>query len=134
MAEDLAPSPGKIRVKITCPTTVIADVEGDSVEVAASLGKRLILPKMAPLFFLLKEGKVIVKRKDKSDLVYLISKGVCEVRRDICAVMAWGILERDVQKEQFETLLDDTEKAYQKLSSSVAKQEIKKRMDFSIRF
>ena len=130
MAEDLGPSVGKIRVKITCPTSVVMDLEGESALIPTLLGPRLILPKTAPAFFLLKEGKVVVYRDENTPLIYLISQGVCEVRRDICSIMAWGISDKEVDKNHIQMLLEEAQTTYQKSLSISGKREIKKRIDF----
>ena len=96
MAEDLGPAAGRIRLKITCPTHLVADLEVDSVRLPGVLGNRLVLPHQAPYFMRLTAGPAILHRAGQNDVVYLLSAGVCEVRRDICAVMAWAIRPEDV--------------------------------------
>jgi len=130
MAEDLAPSAGKIRVKISCPLNLIADVEVDSLEVPALQGSRLILPHRAPLFCQLTEGRVILHRQDKPDITYLISKGVCEVRRDICALMGWAIAATELDKTEIRENLSAGEKILSTLPTGSASQALRDRLHF----
>lgn len=89
MAEDKSPLEGKIRVKIVSPTHIVVDREVDSVQIPACLGVRTIIPKQAPLICALNAGQVVLEKEEKAVATYTITEGVCEVRRDICAIMAW---------------------------------------------
>ena len=130
MAEDLGPSAGKIRVKITCPLVVIADVEADSVLIPAVKGDFLVVPRKAPMFYLLKEGEVIIHQKDKPDKIYWVSRGVCEVRRDICAMMVWAEEKTSVHVDKIQFELAQGEKVLATLPMGKAREAFKNRMDF----
>ena len=112
MAEDLSPTPGKLRVKITCPISPVLDIEADSVQIPALQGERVILPGRMPLFCILNQGKVVIYREGHPPLTYLISKGICEVRRDICAVMAWSMRLDEVNMDKIKSLLNEAEKIF----------------------
>ena len=130
MAEDLSPSAGKIRVKITCPLFVVADMEADSVLIPASGGDFLVMPRKAPQFFLLKEGQVVIHRIGEADKIYWISKGVCEVRRDICAVMAWAEEKTSVRPDIIRAELAQGEKVLAHLPEGEPARALQNRLDF----
>ena len=130
MPEDLGPSAGKIRVKITSPLSPIADLEADSVEIPTPQGSRLMLPKTAPTFCLIKAGKVIIRQALKNTAVYLVSAGVCEMRRGICAIMAWGVAAEKINPDRVKVLLKEAEQALPGFGSGKAGQEIQDRISF----
>ena len=130
MAEDADPSPGKIRVKITCPLSPVVDIEVQSVLVPALQGPRLILLNRAPLFCQLSLGEVILYRDNHPPLTYLVSRGVCEVRRNICAIMAWGLRPDEIHPDKIQTLLHEAESALPTLISPTAQHELQTRIDF----
>ena len=130
MPEDLGPSAGKIRVKITCPLFPIADLEADSVEIPAINGRRLMMPKTAPVFCLLKAGDVLIHTESEKTVIYHISSGVCEMRRGICAMMTWGVKRHEVDREQTEKLLKEAESALVNFGKGEARREIQDRISF----
>ena len=89
MAEDLGPKEGYLRVKIVSPTEIVWDGEADSVQIPTPDGVRLFIPKKAPLICLLAQGEVIINRTGHLPLKYIVSNGVCEIRRDICAILTY---------------------------------------------
>ena len=130
MPEDLNPPAGQLRVKITSPLSPVVDVTADSVSLPAVQGERLIIPQMAPLFCQLNQGRLTINRTDHPPMTYIISKGVAEIRRDICSVMAWGIRPDEVNPVKIQRLLADAEGALPTLVSPMAKQEMQSRIDF----
>ncbi|MDY6408172.1 MAG: hypothetical protein SPL08_05695 [Pseudomonadota bacterium] len=130
MAEDLAPSAGKIRIKITCPTEVVADMEADSVLIPAVKGRCLIKPRKAPKFYLLNTGWVIIHQENKPDKVYRISRGVCEVRRDICAIMAWAKAETEPCPDGMPAELAAGERMLALHPKDTSMQAVKDKLDF----
>ena len=130
MPEDLGPAAGKIRVKITSPLSLIADFEANSVEVPTPNGRRLMMPKTAPMFCLIKAGKVIIHQEQKDPIIYQVSAGVCEMRRGICAIMAWGMPAKKIDFEKVKILLDEAEQVSPHFGSAAAGQEIRDRMAF----
>lgn len=128
MAEDLSPTEGKLRVKITCPISPVLDIEADSVQIPALQGERLIIPNRMPLFCILNQGKVVIHREGHPKMTYLISDGVCEVRRDICAIMAWGMRADEINPEKIKGLLDEAEKVLPSINSRYAEREIRNRI------
>jgi len=129
MAEDSSPSPKKIRVKIVCPKKIIVDTEVDSVQIPAALGMRLIKPRQAPLFCVIKTGQVILNLPQEQK-VYLVSCGVCEIRRNICSILAWAVAANDISLEKAQTELESAYALKQTAVIPAAKQEIQKQIDF----
>lgn len=130
MAEDLSPTEGKLRIKITCPISPVLDIEADSVQIPALQGERLIIPSRMPLFCILNQGKVVVHREGHPKMTYLISKGVCEVRRDICAIMAWGMRIDEINPERINELMYEAEKVLPSINSRYGEREIQNRVSY----
>ena len=104
MAE-AGPSKGKIKFKIISPLAPVVETEVDKVLLPLTSGPTLILPRHAPLLASLKCGKVITTTAGE-DTTYFISSGIAEVRRDICALCAWGMAEKDVKPAEIRQRLD----------------------------
>ncbi len=130
MAEDLSPTAGKLRVKITCPISSVLDIEADSVQIPALEGERVILPNRMPLFCILNQGEIVIHRNGHPQMTYLISKGVCEVRRDICAVMAWGMRIDEINPERIKELMYEAEKVLPSINSRYGEREIQNRISY----
>ena len=130
MAEDLEPSAGKIRVKITCPLMIVADMEADSALIPSVKGDFLVMPRKAPMFFLLNEGEVVIRNNGKPDKVYWVSRGVCEVRRDICAIMAWAEEKTSVRIDTIKAELVRGEKVLSALPVGNPRESIQNRLSF----
>lgn len=130
MAEDFGPSAGKVRVKITCPLALVVDMEVDSILIPATRGNFLIMPRKAPAFYVIKEGQVILHRADKPDKVYWVSRGVCEVRRDICAIMAWAAEKTSVRPDDLRAELERGEAVRATLPAGKASESLQNRLDF----
>ncbi|MBQ7412794.1 MAG: hypothetical protein IJV07_00765 [Alphaproteobacteria bacterium] len=130
MPEDIGPAAGKIRLKITCPVSVVADMEVSSVQIPALLGTRLVIPKQAPFICALNAGQLVAYSDGEEPISYLISKGICEVRRDICAVMAWGIRSDQIDENLYRRLLADAEGLLPLLVSGSARRELQNRVEF----
>ena len=128
-APEPSPKNGKIRVKLITPLFEAFVVEGDSVLLPALDGDILILPDRAPIFLSLRPGRMIVYNKDKDPINFLVSSGVCEVRRNLCPVMAWGGREDKINPEKIKKQLDIALKALP-ATPSHAKSEALSRIDF----
>ena len=104
MAEQ-GPTKGKIKFKIVSPLFSVVETEVDKVLLALTSGPTLILPRHAPLLAALATGKSITTSNDE-ETAYFISSGLVEVRRDICALCAWGIAEKDIKPDEIKTRLN----------------------------
>ena len=102
-----SPKNGLIRLKIISPTEEIYNQEVKSVLLPTSQGEILILPERAPLFVLLKQGKLIATLEDGSQEIFYISKGITEIRRNLCPILAWSINAKQVIKSDIEKLLNE---------------------------
>lgn len=130
MPEDQGPLSGRIRVKITSPARAVADLEAVSALIPAEEGNRLIIPRKAPLICLIRQGCLIVNCPDGKRQVYCVSSGICEVRRDICSVMAWAVGQDEIDRPRAEERLKETQIALRTLAAADKRQELIDRADF----
>ena len=105
MAEQ-GPTKGKIKFKIISPLAPVVEAEVDKVLLPLTLGPTLILPRHAPLLSAVKVGKIITTNNGQNE-VYFISSGIAEIRRDICAVCAWGIKGADIKPDEIRQRLEN---------------------------
>ena len=105
MAET-GPIKGKIKFKIVSPLALVAETEVDKVLLPLAAGETLILPRHAPLFAALKGGKIVTTNAGQ-EKVYFVSSGIVEIRRDICAVCAWGMTEKDLKTDEIRIRLEN---------------------------
>ena len=129
--QDPEPSPenGKIRVKLITPLFESFIVEADSVLLPALDGDILILPNRAPIFLSLRPGRMIVYNKGEEPIKFLVSSGVCEIRRNLCPVLAWGGREDKINPEKIKHQLDVAIKSLP-ASHELAKSEALSRIEF----
>lgn len=99
------PKQGKIKFKIVSPLALVVETEVDQVLLPLSNGPTLILPRHAPLLSAVKVGKIITTNVGQKE-TYFISSGIAEIRRDICAVCAWGIAQKDVKPDEVRQRLE----------------------------
>lgn len=124
-----SPKNGKIRVKLITPLFESFIVEADSVLLPAIDGDMLILPDRAPIFLSLRPGRMVVYNKDQEPIKFLISSGVCEVRRNLCPVLAWGGREDKINPERIKRQLDIAIKSLPS-THELAKSEALSRIEF----
>ena len=110
MAE-AGPTKGKIKFKIISPLAPVVETEVDKVLLPLVSGPALILPRHAPLLAALKCGKIITITAGQ-ETIYVISSGMVEVRRDICAVCAWGMAESQINAAEIKTRLEHLKKLF----------------------
>ena len=126
---EISPKNGKIRVKLITPLFEAFIVEADKVLLPALDGDIMILPNRAPIFFSLRPGRMTVYNKGEDPIDFFVSSGVCEVRRNLCPVMAWGARADKINPERIKKQLDAALKALP-TTHSVAKMEALSRIDF----
>ena len=126
---EAGPSKGKIKFKIVSPLALIVECEVDSVSLPLIAGETLILPRRAPLLAAVKTGKIITTNAGKKE-VYFVSKGIAEIRRDICAVCAWGIAKKDVKPEEIKIQIERLEKHQSALHSNSERKMIEDLISF----
>ena len=105
-----SPKNGLIRLRIISPIKEITTLEVAQVLLPAAAGEILILPNRAPCFITLKAGKVEATLPTGETKTFLISQGICEVRRNLCPVLAWAIAEENVNLEEIQEQLTMEEK------------------------
>ncbi len=125
-----APKNGKIRVKLICPLYPVATLEADSVLLPAVDGDILILPERAPIFFNLTAGRMIIYNKGEQPISFMVSSGICEVRRNLCPVLAWGQYEEKIDRAAVEERLEKARKVFRNYRSDVGKSEAASRIEF----
>lgn len=125
-----APTNGKVKVRLICPLYEVFETEADSVLLPGVNGEILILPERAPIFVYLKAGRMIIYNKGQKPISYFVSAGVCEVRRNLCPVLAWGVQEDKVKPENIAKQLAESEAALGALTSDMARHEIITRIEF----
>lgn len=125
-----APKNGKIRVKLICPLFPGMTMEADSVLLPALDGDILILPERAPIFFSLRPGRMIVYNKGQKPVSFLVSSGICEVRRNLCPVLAWGGREEKIDATLIAHHLETALRAFPSYRSTIAKTEAASRIAF----
>lgn len=124
-----APTSGKIKVKLICPLFPVTETEADKVLLPAENGDILILPDRAPIFLSLRPGRMLIYRGKQVES-YLISSGVCEFRRNLCPVLAWGGAEDKIDAHQIALQLDMANEAVQTTHSFLTRTEIMARIEF----
>lgn len=124
-----APEAGKIKIKLICPLFLVTEIVADKVLLPAEKGDILILPDRAPIFLSLRAGRMLVYRGNQVDS-YLISSGVCEFRRNLCPVLAWGGLEEKIDPYQIALQLTAATEAIDNAHSFLARNEIASRIEF----
>ena len=125
-----SPANGKIRVKLICPLYPVTTMEADSVLIPAVDGDILILSNRAPIFFNLTAGRMIVYNKGEKPVSFLVSSGICEVRRNLCPVLAWGGFEEKIDAEKIAKQLKKAEEVFAGYRSGLGKTEAASRIDF----
>ena len=124
-----SPDIHRVRVKVISPEKTVLVTEVDKVLLPCLNGDMMILPRHAPCFCSLKSGKLLLYDKGQVTPV-IISDGVAEVRRNICAVLAWGILPENIKRPEVEEQLASTEKLLKTLHTSAKQAEVVKRLQF----
>lgn len=129
-APEEAPKNGKIKVRLICPLYEVATMEADKVLLPAAAGDILILPERAPIFIYLRAGRMVVYNQGEKPVSYFVSSGICEVRRNLCPVLAWGIPETKVDVKMIAAQLAESKKVLGAVSSVMAKHEVIARIEF----
>lgn len=127
---ELTPSDGTIKVKLITPLFQVMETTANKVLLPAQNGDILILPDRAPIFLSLRAGRMILYRTGQEAESYLISRGVCEFRRNLCPVLAWGGLENKIDPYLIAKQLENAEEALGQVRTSLGKNEVYSRIDF----
>ena len=121
---------GKMNVHIIMPTSSVLDDVADKIILPTEDGDLMILWDRAPLFVQIKAGLVWVYNRGQRPVGYYVSNGFAEVRRNICAVLAWGVKADAVDKTLVHKRRLEAEDQLGKINSDLQRQELMKRIDF----
>ena len=73
---------------------------------------------------------MVIYNKGEENINYLISAGICEVRRNLCPVLAWGVQEDKIQIDHVKKELSKARVICKDNSSYMQKKEVSTRVDF----
>ena len=104
-----SPKNGLVRLKIVSPVEEVALLEVTQVLLPGIAGDIMILPNRAPCFITLRAGKVVATLPDGKTKTFFISQGICEVRRNICPVLAWAIEAENIHLAEIKEQLSQEE-------------------------
>ena len=124
-----APDIHHVKVKIISPEKVVLIAEVDKVLLPCFNGDLMILPRHAPCFCSIRAGKLLLYDKGKI-ISAIVSDGVAEIRRNICVVLAWGILSDNIKRPDVEAQLTATEKLLKTIHTSDKQMEVLARVRF----
>ena len=124
-----APDINHVRIKLISPERPIIVAEVDKVLLPCVNGDMMILPRHAPCFCAIKAGKMLLYDKGNV-MTVIVSNGVAEVRRNICAVMAWGVLADKIKRPEVENQLAAAEKLLKSLHATDKQTEVLERVRF----
>lgn len=123
-------SAGKVLMKLVTPLFPVETIEADSILLPAVDGDILILPERAPIFFNLRAGRLTVFNKGQEPVHYLVSPGICETRRNVCSVLAWGGRENHINPEIMAHHLATALAAMPQADSAVERSQVAARIEF----
>lgn len=127
------PSPlnNKIKVKIISPSYPVAELAADRVLLPSVNGDIMILPNRAPIILTLRPGRLIIYNNDKKEpMNFLVSKGIAEIRRNLCPVLAWAGQEINMKSERIRERLTNTQKMLSEAKSDLERNELSELIDF----
>lgn len=129
MVDEVSPPAGRVRVKIICPLYPVVETEALRVSIPAWMGERTIIPEQAPLLTAVRPGRVRIYREEGKVDSYLISRGLCEVRRNICVILAWGGNEQKIPLAMIQQQLIEAEESMRS-ASGILRHEVSDRIAF----
>ena len=129
---DPEPSPEnihKVRVKVISPEKIVFSDEVDKVLLPCVNGDRMILPRHAPCFCAVKAGRLVLFDGGQKKVI-IVSRGVAEIRRNICAIMAWGALPEKVERPELEEQIKKATKVLSSLHTTEKQEAVLERVHF----
>lgn len=128
---EVSPLNNKIKVKIISPSYPVAELAADRVLLPSVNGDIMILPDRAPIILTLRPGRLVVYNNDqKEPITFLVSKGVAEIRRNLCPVLAWAGQEITMKAERIRERLENTQKMLAEAKSDLERTELSELIDF----
>ena len=89
----------------------------------------MILPRHAPCFCAVKAGRLILFDGEQKKVI-IVSRGVAEIRRNICAIMAWGALPEKVERPELEEQIKKATKVLSSLHTTEKQEAVLERVHF----
>ena len=121
---------GKMNFHLICPTCSLVDTVADKVLLPAKGGDVMILKDRAPSFFFIVPGALWIYNKGEKPICFLVSRGVAEIRRNICSVLAWGVDLNKLNPSRASRDLQDAEKELENVHSELGKKEILQKIEY----
>lgn len=121
---------GKMNIHLISPTGVIVDDIADKILLPTENGPLMILKGRAPLFVQIAVGPMWIYNKGQRPICYYLSHGVAEIRRDICSVLAWGVLADKIDKERARRHLASVQEEREKIHSKAGRRLIDHQIEF----
>ncbi len=121
---------GKMNFHLICPTQSLVDTVADKVLLPALGGDVMILKNRAPSFFFIVPGALWIYNKGEKPVCYLVSRGIAEVRRNICSVLAWGVDLNKMNPQKATHDLQEAEKELETAHSELGKKEVLHKIEY----
>ena len=121
---------GKMNVHIFCATHTILDSVADKILLPAEGGDMMILMNRAPLFTSIRPGLLWVYNKGLPLQAFYVNKGVAEIRRNICSVIAWGIDANQINLQTVQTKIKELEAKLSKIHTLTQKEQMMQQLEF----
>ncbi len=120
----------KMNFHLICPTHSLVDTVADKVLLPATEGDVMILKNRAPSFFSIIPGALWIYNKGEKPVCYLVSRGIAEIRRNICSVLAWGVDVQKIDVSKVNKDLKEAEKELEAARSDLGKKEILHKIEY----
>lgn len=121
---------GKMNIHLISPTGVIVDGIADKVLLPTEEGPLMVLKNRAPMFVQIAVGPMWIYNRGQRPVCYYLSHGIAEIRRDICSVLAWGILAEKIDKDRARRHLELTQAELEKMHSKFGRRLIEHQIEF----
>ncbi len=104
-----------LNLKILTPSRHVFSGKAISITLPTQEGEITILPKHAPLFSLLTEGVVVVKKENGEEEYYGVGGGYLETDgKEAIVLVSRAFGQREVDEESIKKAIDEAEKVLQK--------------------
>ena len=121
---------GKMNIHIFCATHTILDSVADKVLLPAEGGDMMILMDRAPLFTSVRPGLVWVYNKGLPLQAFYVNKGIAEVRRNICSIVAWGVNAKQISLQTVQKTITEIEEKLHKTHIQTQKEQLIQQIQF----
>lgn len=125
-----SPDGDLIKVKIISPDAPVAEILASKVLLPSVNGDIMILPNRAPIIMTLRPGRMVVYDENGKGTTFFVSRGISEVRRNLCPVLAWAGKELDAKVENIQKVLDKAETAMAKSKTAAERSDFQEHINF----